>query len=123
MSLSLYSVPPATQAHLTRLRFNSARTTQMQAVVYAIDPQLHEIHPESDTILALADLAEELPDNSARFVVLSYPKTAADGRMTYPFLLVYWRPPTAGQQNKMLYAGAVELMRDKAGVARYVARF
>jgi hypothetical protein len=61
---------------------------------------------------------EELPDNSARYIVLSYPFTLADGRVKSPLVLVYWRPPTCGQASKMLYAGAVELFRDKVAVSK-----
>lgn len=37
-----------------------------------------------------------------------------------PLALLYWKPATCGQQNKMLYAGAVELFRGKAGVAKMI---
>lgn len=43
-----------------------------------------------------------------------------DGRVKSPLVMIYWRPPTAAQESKMLYAGATELMRDKAGVSQYV---
>lgn len=69
---------------------------------------------------SVEDLVEELPDNSARFIVLSYPFKLPDGRLKSPLALLYWRPPTCGQSSKMLYAGAVELFRDKAGVSKYV---
>lgn len=69
----------------------------------------------------LEELTEELPDNSARYVVLSYPIKLDDGRIKNPLVLLYWRPPTCGQESKMLYAGAVELIREKAGVSQYVS--
>lgn len=64
------------------------------------------------------ELAEELPDNSPRFVVLSYPIKLEDGRVKSPLVMVYWRPPTCSNDAKMLYAGAVEIFREKAGVSR-----
>lgn len=74
----------------------------------------------SEPIDNIEELIEELPDNSPRYVLLSYPIKLSDGRVKSPFVLLYWRPPTTGQENKMLYAGAVELFREKAGVAKYV---
>lgn len=71
-------------------------------------------------IETVEELVEELPDNSARYILLSYPMKLADGRIKSPFVMLYWRPPTCGQESKMLYAGAVELMREKAGVSKYV---
>lgn len=35
-------------------------------------------------------------------------------------MLLYWIPPTSGQESRMLYAGALEQFRDKAGVSKYV---
>lgn len=70
---------------------------------------------------SIEELIEELPDNSCRYILLSYPMTLPDGRVKSPFVLLYWRPPTSGQESKMLYAGAVELIREKAGVSKYVS--
>lgn len=87
----------------------------------AIDKATYEVHKESEEpIGSIEELAEELPDNSARYVIVSYPMKLSDGRIKSPLVLVYWRPPTCGQESKMLYAGGVELTRDKAGVSQYV---
>lgn len=91
----------------------------MQALVYEIDKESYDVRKEDDTVYTnVEDLIEELPDNSARFIVLSYPFKTADGRLKSPLVLIYWRPPTCGQSSKMLYAGAVELFRDKASVSK-----
>lgn len=91
-------------------------------VLDTIDKGSYEIKREDEdqVIDNIEELIEELPDNSARFVVLSYPFKLSDGRLKTPLVLLYWRPPTCGQESKMLYAGSVELMREKAGVAKYV---
>lgn len=67
---------------------------------------------------SMEELIEELPDNNPRFVVISYPYKLPDGRLKNPLVLLYWLPPTCGQESKMLYAGAVELFREKAGVSK-----
>lgn len=87
----------------------------------SIDKGSNDVRKESsEPIDNIEELIEELPDNSPRYVLLSYPIKLSDGRVKSPFVLLYWRPPTTGQENKMLYAGAVELFREKAGVAKYV---
>lgn len=76
---------------------------------------------DEDTIIeSIDELVEELPDNSPRFVVLSYPIKESDGRLKTPLVMIYWIPPTCNSEGRMLYAGAVELVRDKAGVSKYV---
>ncbi|OBA21748.1 actin depolymerizing protein [Metschnikowia bicuspidata var. bicuspidata NRRL YB-4993] len=93
----------------------------MQAVIYVIDKQSYQVVAESKgPVTSIEDLIEELPDNTPRYVVLSYPMKLLDGRLKSPLVLVYWRPPTCGQESKMLYAGAVELMREKAGVSQLI---
>lgn len=73
-------------------------------------------YPVSD----LEELKEELPDNSPRFILLSYPMTLSDGRPKTPFVMIYHRPPTASQNNRMVYAGAVELVRNESGVNKVI---
>lgn len=94
----------------------------MQAIIYCIDKTSYEVKREDDdqVIDSVEELAEELPDNSPRFVVLCYPYTSDDGRPVSPLVLLYWKPQTCGQESKMLYAGAIETFRDKAGVSKLI---
>ncbi|ODQ82741.1 hypothetical protein BABINDRAFT_5663 [Babjeviella inositovora NRRL Y-12698] len=118
----LYSFSDETLATLRKFRFGSARIPKIQAVVYEIDRKTYEIKPENDgeAFESFEDLIEELPDNTPRYIVLSHPMTLKDGRQSTPLVLLYYRPRTSTQETKMLYAAAVELIREKAGVARYV---
>lgn len=84
----------------------------------AIDKDTQEIARDDDeTYTSLPDLAEDLPENSPRFIVLSHPIKTRDGLSKLPLVMVYWIPPTAGQRSKMMYAGAVEEFRQHAGVS------
>lgn len=116
---SLYEFSSETLAELRKFRFGSSRVSLMQAVVYMIDKNTYEIRKQDDEVQSsVEELVEELPDNTPRYIVVSYPMKTSDGRLKTPLVLVYWRPRTSGQESKMLYAGAVELMRDKAGVSQ-----
>lgn len=121
MPPSLYTFSSTTLSELQKFRFASARATSMQAVIYVIDKQTYQVVAESEEpVTSIEELVEELPDNTPRYVVLSYPMKLPDGRLKNPLVLIYWRPPTCGQESKMLYAGAVELMREKAGVSQLI---
>lgn len=94
----------------------------MQAIIYCIDKSTYEVKREDDDQIIdnLDELGEELPDTSPRFILLSYPFTSDDGRLVSPLVLLYWKPQTCGQEAKMLYAGAIETFRDKAGVSKLI---
>ncbi|THW57769.1 hypothetical protein D6D20_07736 [Aureobasidium pullulans] len=65
-------------------------------------------------------LGEELPDHSPRFILLSYPLTMASGRLSVPYVMLYYLPVTCNSELKMVYAGAKELMRNQAEVGRII---
>ncbi|KAG7665625.1 uncharacterized protein J8A68_000831 [[Candida] subhashii] len=94
----------------------------MQAIIYEIDKESYEVKREDEDqiITTIEDLIEELPDTQPRYVVLSYPFKLSDGRLKTPLVLLYWIPPTSGQESRMLYAGALEQFRDKAGVSKLI---
>ena len=91
-----------------------------------INKRTQEIHAspseDSDAPTVYTDLitlASELPPHSPRFVLLSHPITLkSSGRETAPYVLLYYLPPTANSELRMLYAGARELMRTTAGVGK-----
>ena len=103
-----------------------------------IDKQNLEISQVDDeTYSNLQELAEELPGHSPRFVLLSYPLTLvnipmtrniddgltvlqASGRLSVPYVLLYYLPVTCNAELRMLYAGAKELMRNTAEAGRVI---
>lgn len=83
-----------------------------------IEKESYQIIREDEQVFDdVLELVEELPDNSPRYIVLSYPYQA-DGRLKTPLVLLYWIPPTSGSESRMLYAGALEQFREKAGVSK-----
>ncbi|KAI4747145.1 hypothetical protein E4T50_02494 [Aureobasidium sp. EXF-12298] len=86
-----------------------------------IDKKTLEISKADDeTYTDLSILGEELPDHSPRFILLSYPLTMASGRLSVPYVMLYYLPVTCNSELKMVYAGAKELMRNQAEVGRII---
>ncbi|EXJ84116.1 hypothetical protein A1O3_04783 [Capronia epimyces CBS 606.96] len=86
-----------------------------------IDTKTQEIKPSSDeTYSDVLELADELPDSSPRFILLSYPLTLPSGRISVPYVLIYYLPVNCNPNMRMSYAGAVELMRNTAEVNRVI---
>lgn len=80
-----------------------------------------EISPASSTVYTkMEDLADDLPDNSPRFVLLSYPLQMESGRLSVPYVMLSYLPPTSSAELRMLYAGAKELMRNTAEAGRLI---
>lgn len=87
-----------------------------------IDKKTYEIKQddEAGVVESLEKLEEELPDNSPRYVVVSYPVTLPDGRKSNPYVMLYYLPPNSSQNERMLYAQATELFKSRANVSRMI---
>ncbi|KAF3400659.1 Actin-depolymerizing factor gmf1 [Talaromyces pinophilus] len=117
----LYTFSPETREELRKFRLGTSRAKDPQARIYIIDIKTKEIRAESnDTYTKLEDIADELPDSSPRFVLLSYPHTLASGRLSVPYVLLYYLPENCNPSSRMMYAGAVELFRNTAEVQRVI---
>jgi len=87
----------------------------------AIDKKSLEIKPDSpDVYTSLSEIGDELPDHSPRFVLLSYPLTLPSGRMSVPYVMLFYLPETCNAELRMLYAGAKELVRNQSEVGRII---
>ncbi|KAL8666256.1 MAG: hypothetical protein Q9202_001524 [Teloschistes flavicans] len=117
----LYTFSPETQEKLRKFRLGTSRAKDPQAVIYQIDKHSLEIaQADSDTYTSMQELADELPDHSPRFILLSYPLNLQSGRLSVPYVLVYYLPVTCSTEVRMLYAGAKELMRNTAEVGKVI---
>ncbi|KAF7156830.1 hypothetical protein CNMCM6106_001501 [Aspergillus hiratsukae] len=148
----LYSFSPETKEQLRKFRLGTSRAKDPQAVIYIIDSKTQEIRAEDGQVYTkMEDLADELPESSPRFILLSYPLTLVggihaggskarpsrlsrnangltsffsshqgSGRLTVPYVLLYYLPENCNPSMRMTYAGAVELMRNTAEVNRVI---
>ncbi|KAJ5587241.1 uncharacterized protein N7459_003006 [Penicillium hispanicum] len=117
----LYSFSPETKEKLRKFRLGTSRAKDAQAIIYIIDGKSQEIRPQDGEVYSkMEDLADDLPESSPRFILLSHPLTLKDGRLSVPYVLLYWLPENCNPNQRMMYAGAVELMRSTAEVNRVI---
>ncbi|MCJ1236543.1 hypothetical protein MMC14_004524 [Varicellaria rhodocarpa] len=117
----LYTFSPETTEELRKFRLGTSRAQKPQARIYQIDKQTLEIaHVDDETYTDMQELAEELPGHSPRFVLLSYPLTLPSGRLSVPYVMLYYLPVTCNAELRMVYAGAKELMRNTAEVGKVI---
>ncbi|KAG8709142.1 hypothetical protein FRC09_000843 [Ceratobasidium sp. 395] len=57
--------------------------------------------------ISMEDLAEELPDASPRYVVLSYERKHDDGRTSFPLIMLNWTPAGSETGLMTLHASAL----------------
>lgn len=121
MSGSLYTFSQETKDALRKFRLGTSRAKNAQAKIYMIDIKTQEIKAADDeTYSDMRDLGDELPESSPRFILLSYPMTLPSGRLSVPYVLLYYLPENCNPNQRMSYAGAVELMRSQAEVNRVI---
>jgi len=116
----LYTFSQDTKDALRKFRLGTSRSNDPQAVIYEIDKKTLEIKQDEEKTVYkdLQDIGEDLPDHSPRFVLLSYPLTLPSGRMSVPYVMLFYLPVTCNAELRMLYAGAKELMRNTAEVGK-----
>ncbi|RYP41324.1 hypothetical protein DL769_011590 [Monosporascus sp. CRB-8-3] len=115
----LYTFSQETKEHLRKFRLGTSRASGPQAVIYK---KTQEIKQDEDKVVykSLDEVADDLPDNSPRYILLSYPLTLSDGRLSVPYVLLYYLPTTCNAEARMMYAGAKELMRNTAEVGKVI---
>ncbi|KAJ5165812.1 hypothetical protein N7492_006108 [Penicillium capsulatum] len=117
----LYTFSPETKEKLRKFRLSTSRAKDPQAIIYIIDAKSQEIRPQDGEVYSkMEDLADDLPESSPRFILLSHPLTLGDGRLSVPYVLLYYLPENCNPSQRMMYAGATELMRSTAEVNRVI---
>jgi len=117
---STVDIPQELKDSLRKFRF-AKRSKGNCAMVVKVNKQkliLEEV--EQFDGISLEDLAEELPSQSPRFVVLSYELTHSDGRISYPLVIINWAPSGSETGMLTLHASATILFQNTADVQRVV---
>ncbi|KAJ2797537.1 hypothetical protein H4R21_004283 [Coemansia helicoidea] len=90
----------------------------MHAYIARIDAKSFEVVKDDEVeSVSFEELADELPEDAPRYVVLSYRHTHADGHVSYPLAFIYYKPETAATRSLMLYASTLQLFAREGGLA------
>ncbi|TKA76270.1 hypothetical protein B0A55_01848 [Friedmanniomyces simplex] len=131
----LYSFSQETKDRLRKFRLGTSRAKDPQAIISPKEDQIDKSSMEikqadEEVYTSMQELADELPDNSARVPKANAhisPENPfidggdllqASGRLSVPYLMLNYLPPTCSSEMRMLYAGAKELMRNQAEAGR-----
>ncbi|EUC66104.1 cofilin/tropomyosin-type actin-binding protein [Rhizoctonia solani AG-3 Rhs1AP] len=72
--------------------------------------------------ISIEDLAEELPEASPRYVVLSYELKHDDGRTSFPLVLINWTPLGSETGLMTLHAGSLIAFQNTVDVSKVCKR-
>ncbi|GBB94558.1 hypothetical protein RclHR1_02380017 [Rhizophagus clarus] len=99
---------------LRKFRFSKSSKGNAAFVLKIDREKLLVVEDEQYDNISLEELIEELPENSPRYIVLSYELLHDDGRKSYPLILIYYSPVTTNPETNMLYASAKTYFQQKA---------
>ncbi|KAG7092717.1 hypothetical protein E1B28_009047 [Marasmius oreades] len=113
-------IPQSIKDSLRKFRF-ARRNEGSAALVIKINKQklvMEEV--EQFDSISIDELAEELPENSPRYVVLSYELNHSDGRKSFPLVMINWAPTTSETGLLTLHASALLDFQDTADVSKVI---
>ncbi|KAN0076934.1 hypothetical protein V8E55_010789 [Tylopilus felleus] len=113
-------IPQALKDSLRKFRF-TRRSQGSAALIVKIDKRklVMEEQEQFDNI-SIEELAEELPENSPRYVVLSYELKHKDGRTSFPLVLVNWAPSSSEITLMTLHASAFLDFQNVADISKVI---
>ncbi|EPS93308.1 hypothetical protein FOMPIDRAFT_1026571 [Fomitopsis schrenkii] len=113
-------IPQELKASLRKFRF-ARRNAGSAALVIKINKQklIMEEVEQFDSI-SIEDLAEELPENAPRYVLLSHELNHDDGRKSFPLVLVNWAPRSSEMSLLTLHASAFIDFQNTADVSKVI---
>ncbi|KAF9272730.1 hypothetical protein BGZ88_004468 [Linnemannia elongata] len=111
-------IDPTLLAKLEAFRF-AKRSQGNAALICKINREKFVIEEDDDVEnLAIDALADLLPGNTPRYVVLSYELKHDDGRQSYPLVFLYYSPMGVKTDLNMLYASAKTHFQNKVGLGK-----
>jgi len=113
-------IPQSIKDSLRKFRFAGRNAGSAALVIKINKAKLVMEEVEQFDNISIDDLIEELPENSPRFIVLSYEYHHKDGRKSFPLVLVNWAPTTSEIGLLTLHASASLDFQRTADVAKVV---
>ncbi|KAF8417015.1 maturation factor [Boletus edulis BED1] len=112
-------IPQALKDSLRKFRF--ARRSQGSAALIVKINKKDLVMEEEDQFdnVSIEELAQELPESSPRYVVLSYELKHKDGRTSFPLVLINWIP-SSETKLMTLYASAFLDFQNVADISKVI---
>ncbi|WWC85693.1 uncharacterized protein L201_000559 [Kwoniella dendrophila CBS 6074] len=117
MSTRTVDIPQDVIAALKKFRFTNRKSTAAISVKIVKANLSMAVDEEFDD-LSIEEIAEELPENHPRYVLLSHELKHKDGRISYPLILINWAPSGAPIELMTLHASALNYFQQVAEVAK-----
>jgi len=119
MSSHTVDIPQSLKDSLSAFRRNRGSA----ALVVKINREKHLMEEDKqfdNEVTTIEELAEALPANSPRFVVLSYELSHPDGRKSFPLVLINWAPRSSEMRMLTLHASSFLDFQATAGVNKTI---
>jgi len=113
-------IPQAIKDSLRKFRFARRNSGSAALVIKINKAKLIMEEVEQFDNISIEELAEELPENSPRYVVLSYELKHKDGRTSFPLVLINWSPMTSETGMLTLHASALLNFQSTADVNKVI---
>ncbi|KAF8519475.1 hypothetical protein BU17DRAFT_47642, partial [Hysterangium stoloniferum] len=113
-------IPQTLKDALRKFRFARRSSGSAAMVVKIKKAELIMEEVEQFDSISPEELAEELPENSPRYVLLSYELEHSDGRKSYPLVLINWAPTSSEIGLLTLHASALLNFQNTADVAKII---
>ncbi|WWD22844.1 hypothetical protein CI109_107338 [Kwoniella shandongensis] len=117
MSTRTVDIPSDVTDALKKFRFNN-RKGNAAISVKIIKNSLTMAVDEELTDLSVEEIAEELPENAPRYVILSHELKHKDGRISYPLIMINWAPSGSPTELMTLHASSLSYFQQIAEVAK-----
>ena len=99
--------------------YRFAQSKELSAMILKIDKENLLIELEDHlTETTFEEIADELPEMSPRYIILNYEHKKPDGRVSYPFIFVYYSPAGTKMDLHMLYASCKMDISTKAKITK-----
>ncbi|XP_063681944.1 glia maturation factor gamma-like [Bolinopsis microptera] len=88
-----------------KFRFRKAKNIgaiTMKASAKTLTVELEETYEDT----TIEDIADDLPTAEPRYLLISYVLNHPDGRVSYPQCFVFYTPPSAKPEMRMLYSSS-----------------
>lgn len=119
--MATVDIPQSIKDDLRKFRFSKRSMQGSAAFIIKINKSklVMEKIEQFDEI-SIDELAEELPENAPRYVVLSHELNHPDGRKSYPLVLVNWAPTSSETSLLTLHASALLDFQKIADVSKVI---